>query len=77
MQAQQPVAIAVEAFATAAGEAEASGLPREYPRSALKVLMLVSGRRPLSAAVARLDWCALAGPARGPHDGAGVGARHW
>jgi len=36
MQAEQPVAIAVEACATAAGEAEASGLPREYPRSALK-----------------------------------------
>jgi len=59
MQALQPVAIAVEACATAAGEAEASGLPREYPRSALKALMLVSGRY-LSAAGARLDCCALA-----------------
>jgi hypothetical protein len=28
--------MAIEACATAAGEAEASGFPREYPRSALK-----------------------------------------
>jgi len=35
-------------------------LPRDYPRSALKALMLVSGRCPLSAAGARLDCCALA-----------------
>jgi len=51
-------------------------LPREYPRSALKALMLEPGRCPLSAAGARRDCCALA-VRPGPHDEAGVGARQW